>query len=72
MGTDSNKELNDEYLLHDLPMDEIKVHEIWVIANGRVMGMVGLLFCGSIMTMDKVMEKVPKSMIVNDNETERM
>ena len=37
---------------------------IWVVSNGRVMGMV--LFCGSVMTIDIVMEKVPINITVID------
>ena len=48
--------------------NEMIMYEIWVISNGRVMGMV--LFCGSIMTMDNVMENVPISVAVIDNEIE--
>ena len=44
------------------------MYEIWVISNGRVMRMI--LFCGSMMTMENVMEKVTISVAVNDNEIE--
>ena len=42
------------------------MYEIAVISNGKVIGMV--FFCGLIMTMDNVMEKVPINITVIDNE----
>ena len=50
IGTDRSQKLNNEYLIYPVMGNEVKMNEIWVIINGRVMGMV--LFCGSIMTID--------------------
>ena len=61
IGTDRSQKLNNKYLIFPVMGNEVKMNEIWVIIYGREMGMV--LFCGSIMTM----EKVPISMIVIDN-----
>ena len=68
IGTDSCQKLSNEYFVFPVMGNEMKMYEIWVISNGRVMGMV--LFCGSIMTMDNVMEKVPINITVIDNEIE--
>ena len=46
--------------------NEMKMYEIWVISNGRVMGMVA--FCGSVMKMDHGMEKVPTNITAIHNE----
>ena len=68
MGTESCQKLSNGYLIIPVMGNEMIMYEIWVISNGRVMGMV--LFCGSIMTMDIVMEKVPINITVIDNEIE--
>ena len=68
MGTDSCQRLSNGYLVFPVMGNEMKMNEIWVISSGTVIGMV--LFCGSIMTMDNVVEKVPVNIIVIDNEIE--
>ena len=68
MGTESCQKLSNGYFTIPVMGNEMIMYEIWVISNGRVMGMV--LFCGSIMTMDNVMEKVPINITVIDNEIE--
>ena len=60
--------MSNGYLTIPVMGNEMIMYEIWVISNGRVMGMV--LFCGSIMTMDNVMENVHISVAVIDNEIE--
>ena len=68
VGIDSHQKLSNGYLIFPVMSNEMKMKEIWVINNGRVMGMV--LFCGLIMTMDNVMEKVLISITIIDNEIE--
>ena len=66
MGKDSRQKLSNEYFVLPVMGNEMRMYEIWVISNGRVMGMVA--FCGSVMKMDHGMEKVPTNITAIHNE----